>query len=143
LKQRIALRSHLHPLDLDDTRGYIYHRLQAAGSKTAEQIFPMDTVAEIHRQSRGFPRLMNTLCENALIHGYARQQESITPETIREIAGHFRLNVVHPSAVEQDALNHSAEIERAAKTLLNLFTSLRNAQDEAELSMTLGTGVKH
>jgi general secretion pathway protein A len=143
LKQRIALRSHLHALDLDDTRGYIYHRLQAAGSKNPEQIFPTDTVAEIHRQSRGFPRLMNTLCENALIHGYARQTESITPETIREIAGHFRLNVVHPPAVEQSALNHSAEIERAAKTLLNLFTSLRNAQDEAELRMTLGTGVKH
>jgi len=143
LKQRIALRSHLYALDLDDTRGYIHHRLQEAGSKNAEQVFPMDTVAEVHRQSRGFPRLVNTLCENALINGYARQCESITPEIIEEIAGQFRLNVVHPSAAEQSTQSHSAEIERAAKTLLNLFTNLRNAQEEAELRMTASTGAKH
>jgi len=145
LKQRIALRSHLHSLNLEDTRGYVYHRLHEAGSKNAEEVFPAETVAELHRQSRGFPRLVNTLCENALIHGYAQQAQTITPEIIQEIAAQFRLNVVHPSASEQSAQEQSTAVERAAKTLLNLFANLRNAQDEdeAELRMTASTGAKH
>lgn len=144
LKQRIALRSHLRPLDLEDTGGYIYHRLQEAGSKNPKEIFPQDAIAEIHRQSRGFPRLVNTLCENALINGYANQSKTITPEIIEEIAAQFRLNVVHPSATDQSRQEHSTEVERAARTLLNLFTNLRNAQDrEEDLTMTIGTGVKN
>src|SRR5579872_4768383 len=79
LKQRIALRSHLKNLDLEETRGYVYRRLEIAGCSNPPEIFPIGTIAELHRQSRGFPRLINTLCENALIHGYARQLRSISP----------------------------------------------------------------
>jgi len=144
LKQRIALRSHLAALDLEEMRGYIYCRLQLAGNTNPAQLFPMDTVLEVHRQSRGFPRLVNTLCENALIHGYAKQAQSITPEIIQEIAGDFRLNVVHPSAVAPEPQERSGEIERAARTLLDLYSYLRNAQDsDADLRMTIGTGVKN
>src|SRR5271163_2898508 len=63
LKQRIALRSHLASLSLEETQGYIYCRLQLAGSTSPAQLFPMETVLEVHRQSLGFPRLINTLCE--------------------------------------------------------------------------------
>ena len=77
LKQRIALRSHLASLDLEETCGYVYRRLQIAGSANPAEIFPMETIVELHRQSRGLPRLVNTICENALIHGYARQAHSI------------------------------------------------------------------
>ncbi len=143
LKQRIALRSHLKPLDLDDTKGYIHHRLRSAGSTNAEKIFPTETVAEVHRQSKGFPRLVNTVCENALIHGYARQYETITPEIVQEIAAQFRLNVTHPSPAEHGNLDRKTDVERAAKTLLSLLTALRNAQDDADLSMTASTGAKH
>ena len=100
LKQRIALRSTLSPLDLEEADGYIRRRLQLAGSPDPSLLFPVETVAEVHRHSRGFPRLINTLCENALIHGYARQSQSITPAMIEEIALDFRLNVVSSSSVE-------------------------------------------
>ena len=95
LKQRIALRSHLDPLDREETLGYVHRRLQLAGNDHPQEVFPPDTIAEVHRQSQGFPRLINTLCENALIHGYARQAQTIVPEVIRDIAADFRLNVEH------------------------------------------------
>jgi general secretion pathway protein A len=141
LKQRIALRSHLSALTIEETRGYIYCRLQLAGNATPDLLFPMDTILEIHRQSQGYPRLINTLCENALIHGYAKQSQSIRPEVIEEIATDFRLNVRHPAAIETPLDGEpSGEIERAARTLLDLYSYLRNAQDGADLRMAVGAG---
>jgi general secretion pathway protein A len=141
LKQRIALRSHLGALDLGETMGYIYWRLQLAGHTQPSELFPLDTVFEVHRQSRGLPRLINTLCENALIHGYAKQSGAMSPGIIDEIATDFRLNIVHPSKdVERDG--HSAKVEEAAKTLLDLYAHLRSEQErDASLRMVVAGGV--
>jgi hypothetical protein len=96
LKQRIALRSQLQSLDLEETRGYIQRRLQLAGANcNSTVLFPADTIVRIHRHSRGIPRLINTVCENALITAYARQARSVTPDIIEDIAADFRLGVVH------------------------------------------------
>src|SRR6202050_617114 len=101
LKQRIALRSQLLPLDPGETRGYIERRLQLAGANAPDQkLFPVETIADIYQHSRGIPRLINTICENALIAGYARQMRSITPDIIDDIAVDFRLNVVHQPRAE-------------------------------------------
>ena len=145
LKQRIALRCYLSALDFDDSRGYIYHRLQAAGNTSPSALFPHDSIVEIHRQSRGFPRLINTLCENALIYGYARGLRAITPEIIAEIATDFRLNVIHSSPGASEQAAHSAEVERAARTLLDLYAALHDAQQHGvSLKMTVGAGAtKH
>jgi len=141
LKQRIALRSQLSALSIEETCGYIYCRLKLAGNTAPDLLFPMDTVLEIHRQSQGYPRLINTLCENALIHGYAKQAQSIRPGVIEEIAADFRLNVRHPAAVETPPDGEpSGEIERAARTLLDLYSYLRNAQDGADMRMAVGAG---
>lgn len=146
LKQRIALRSHLAELDLEETRGYIQCRLKLAGHASPSELFPMDAILQVHRQSRGLPRLINTLCENALILGYARQSRAITPEIIDEIAKDFRLNVVHHAGASQGATEgHAAEVERAAKTLLDLYAYLHRVQDDgpdARLVIGAGTG-KH
>lgn len=127
LKQRIALRSHLSPLTLEETEGYIRRRLQVAGNPSPDTVFPLDTVIEIHRHSRGIPRLINTLCENALLHGYARQAPQIAPEIIEDIALDFRLNVVHSPSMPDDGKSLRT-VEEAAKTLLDLYASLRQAQ---------------
>ena len=144
LKQRIALRSHLASLDLEETCGYVYRRLQIAGCANPAEIFPMETLVELHRQSRGLPRLVNTICENALIHGYARQARSITAEIIEEIAADFRLNIVHASTAEPELVGDaSTEVGRAARTLLDLYTHLRNSQDaKADLRMIFGGGAR-
>lgn len=140
LKQRIAVRSHLGCLDLAETCGYIYRRLQIAGNSDPAQLFPMDTIIEVHRHSKGLPRLVNTLCENALIHGYARQLSTISPEIIDEIATEFRLNVEHTSAKQPGQGGSSEEVAQAARTLLDLYSYLRNAQSGADLRMVIGPG---
>ena len=79
----------------NETKGYIERRLQIAGtSSQAETLFPEETIAAVHCHSRGFPRLINTICENALITAYARQMPSVTPEIVEDVAKEFRLDVV-------------------------------------------------
>jgi general secretion pathway protein A len=99
LKQRIALRSQLEPLDLEETRGYIHRRLQLAGStpEGAMQLFPDDTIERVHHHSRGIPRLINTVCENALITSFAKKSNSVASETVEEVASDFRLAASHPA----------------------------------------------
>src|SRR5437763_5182828 len=80
LKQRIAIRAHLEPLDHEDTRGYIESRLRLVGANShAELLFPGPTISAVYRHSRGIPRLINTICENSLLSVYAKQLTSVTP----------------------------------------------------------------
>jgi len=105
LKQRIALRARLDPLDGNETSGYIERRLQIAGMQ-ANTLFSEQSIAAVYRHSRGFPRLINTICENALINAYARQMRSVTPDIIEDVAKEFRFDVIHsPDAGTTDAPN--------------------------------------
>jgi len=130
LKQRIALRSQLLPLNLDETAGYIQRRLQlAGGNSSSAPLFPAETIVRVHRHSKGIPRLINTVCENALITAYARQARSITPDIIEDIAADFRLGVVHQPKVEAaNGNNEEGDARRAAKTLLLLHDYLQKLQ---------------
>jgi general secretion pathway protein A len=140
LKQRIALRSHLASLDLNETKGYIERRLQLAGSPSPSTLFLPETIAAIHQHSRGTPRLINTICENALIAGYARQAASITPDIIDAIANDFRLGV-HTTPVERKKTPDELDVRKAAKTLLELYAHLQGeqARDE-ELAARVSAG---
>ena len=83
LKQRINLRTYIKRLGLDDTRAYIRHRIAAAGGSDAE-LFASDAQALIHSYSRGLPRMINTLCDNALLLGFTRKQRVIDASLIQE-----------------------------------------------------------
>lgn len=121
LKQRIALRSHLEPLDSEETKGYIQRRLEIAGGRSeGAALFPADTIEAVYRQSRGIPRLINTICENALISAYVRQMRSVTPEIIADVAEDFHLNSVHPPLPEKNGQPDETDVQRAARTLLDL-----------------------
>jgi len=134
LKQRIALRSRLEPLDANETRGYIERRLQLAGSSSPDhELFPIETIADIYQHSRGIPRLINTICENALIAGYARQARRISRDIIDDIAVDFRLGVVHQLHAEKPkVMGEETDFRLAAKTLLDLVSNLQKPLDELE-----------
>jgi len=131
LKQRIALRSHLASLDLNETKGYIERRLQLAGSPNALSLFPQETIASVYRHSKGIPRLVNTICENALIAAYARQVTSVTPEIIDTVAVDFRLGV-QTLPIEGNMATETMDVQKAAKTLLELYTHLHREQSRDE-----------
>lgn len=93
LKQRIALRTQLEPLTSEETQRYIERRLRIVSTTPdTAPLFPASTVASIYKYSRGFPRLISSVCENALITAYARQMWYVTPEIIDIVAKDLRIN---------------------------------------------------
>jgi len=85
LKQRITVRYDLRPLDIDETRQYISYRLKRAGSRNIT-VFTNSAVKEIYRYSGGIPRLINILCDNALLTGFSSDQKRLTSEIIKKTA---------------------------------------------------------
>ena len=84
LAQRITARYHLMPLTADEISAYILHRLAVAGRASA--LFTRAACNEVHRLSQGIPRVVNLICERALLSAYSRQQTDIAPATIKEAA---------------------------------------------------------
>ena len=122
LKQRIAFRAHLLPLDLSETDKYIERRLQLAGADSRGLLlFPAETSAAVYRHSRGIPRLINTICENALIATYAKQEQVVTPEIIDNIAADFRLGVVRQPELPKPSSGDDVDVRKAARLLLELM----------------------
>ncbi len=87
LRQRISLVYQIEPLSENETLAYIKHRLKVAG--TEKNIFTQNAVQEIYHFSKGYPRLINTICDHALLTGYARDLKNITPDVIQECAQQF------------------------------------------------------
>jgi hypothetical protein len=83
LAQRVALKYTLEPFNEESTRGYIQHRLRLAGSH--EEIFDEQATQLIHRYSRGIPRLINTICDNALFEGYLLKQKKIDASLVATV----------------------------------------------------------
>jgi len=133
LKQRIALRAQLAPLDSSETATYIEKRLQIAGADLqGDPIFPAETVAAVFLHSHGLPRLINTICENALIAAYARQHHSVSAEIIQDVAREFRLDVMPSRDDNRTGRTGESDPRQAASAMLDLFASLR--QPEANSS---------
>jgi len=91
LLQRISVRHHIRPLDLEETREYIMTRLKIAGCHEGGKIFPRSTIKALYEYSEGYPRMINILGDNALLLGYAREKHKITPGMIRECYEEIRL----------------------------------------------------
>jgi len=121
LKQRVALRCQLEPLQENEAKCYILRRLQRAGANShATTMFPDQTLAAVYRHSRGIPRLINTVCENALITAYAEKVQVVRPEVVDEVARDLRLNVLSRPSVPTVTDGQPA----IAKSLLDLVEAL-------------------
>jgi type II secretory pathway predicted ATPase ExeA len=97
LKQRVALRCELSPLDLRDTAGYIAARVRIAGG-SADVLFTRDAVIAIHEHSRGIPRVTSVICDNALVSGFAADQKPVGRGLILEVCRDFHLGQPAPPA---------------------------------------------
>ena len=138
LKQRIALRCHLDALSLDETVKYIGRRLQISGAPVVGQIFPEGAIEAVFRYSRGIPRLINTICENALLAGYAKQAATITPEIIDGVARDLRVGVVSVESRNNDGAQVSQEKEKEQNDLLLAVRKLLEVHDRMLESETKG-----
>lgn len=92
LRQRIAVRYHLTALNFTEVEEYIAHRLQIAGAPEGEIVFTPQALKMIYDYSKGIPRLVNAVCDKALLAAYVRESKKIiyqiVEEAIREIEGY-------------------------------------------------------
>lgn len=84
LKQRITVRYHLRSLNLKETKEYIIHRLKRAGSRNIS-LFDKGAIKEIYRYAKGIPRLINIVCDNALLTGFSTEKARIGKTIIRDV----------------------------------------------------------
>ena len=88
LKQRIGLRCALAPLDLNGTSAYIAARVRIAGGE-ASLLFTPEAVVEVHERSRGIPRTISVICDNALVSGFALDRQPVGRDLIVEVCADF------------------------------------------------------
>ena len=89
IRQRITLNYNLKPLDQEETAEYISHRLSVSG--TQAQLFSDKAIHEIYAFSKGYPRLINIICDHAMLSGYVKDTRTITAEIVSECADELRI----------------------------------------------------
>jgi hypothetical protein len=122
LKQRITLRCKTAPLTKEQTHAYIAERLRIAGT-TGEQIFSPEAMDTVHMYSLGIPRVVNLLCEHALINTYVEQERVVTPKIVEDIAREFQLDEIEPipppgsSHIDNDVYNSETFVQNLGEAL--------------------------
>jgi general secretion pathway protein A len=129
LRQRITVSYHLQPLDADETENYINHRLRRA-AVGVPVVFPREATVLIHTRSRGVPRIINIICDAALVFGYAEERRAINVALVQEVLAELELTGVLPAAV---AMNATESAPAAASVPLSA----------AAASATVGTVTPH
>jgi general secretion pathway protein A len=90
LKQRVALRCELLPLDLNETAAYVATRIRFAGGE-AMRLFTREAVTLIHEYSGGIPRTISVICDNALVSGMAVGRQPVDRALVLEVVRDFDL----------------------------------------------------
>lgn len=90
LRQRITIKWELLPLDQEETRGYIEHRLNVANGKGKVQ-FSRAAAKLIYRYSQGIPRMINVLCDRGLLIAFTKNSKKVDPRTVHKAASYLSL----------------------------------------------------
>jgi general secretion pathway protein A len=127
LRQRITLRCRTAPLTLEETFGYIAERLRIAGAN-GEPIFSKEAIQATHMYSRGIPRVVNLLCEHALINAYVDSVRPVSAQLVEEVAREFQLDEIAPVApVGFTGPQQAAHTQALLENLDELLGRLRQA----------------
>jgi len=97
LRQRIAVYYHLSPLDAVDTRKYILHRLKVA-SNSEQQFFTDEALDMVYEFSKGVPRLINQICDSALLSGYIYGTKMVDAKIMQEVIKESPMTQIAASA---------------------------------------------
>ena len=106
LKQRVALRCDVSPFNLPETAAYISSRIRTAGGE-ASRLFTREAVTLIHDCSRGIPRTINVVCDNALVTGLALNRQPVDREMVLEVSRDFALRRETADAAEETTMMES------------------------------------
>ena len=130
LDQRVSLRYQLNPLNREETAGYVAHRLQVAGGSGAVTFTPK-ALDLVYRISGGTPRLINLLCDRALVGGYGARAHRIPPEAVARAAETLDLRPPRPGLI--------ARVRKMAGALVTgLVASVLLGATAASVAMEMG-----
>lgn len=138
LRQRIILHARLRPLTLAEVNGYITERLRIAGAD-GQQIFTPEAIQKVHEYSGGIPRVVNLVCEHALISAFADQEKPVDASRVEQVAVEHELN--QAGAPERVVLNTKEDDANTSETLRDLAILLdrlrkANYADQSEGKIT-------
>jgi putative secretion ATPase (PEP-CTERM system associated) len=113
LRQRVLASYHLGPLDTEETRSYVEHRLRTVGwtddPKLADDVFPA-----VHRRTEGIPRRINTLCSRLLLFGFLEERHELTAPHVEEVASDLDRELMQVLPGETGAPQRSAAPSKPA-----------------------------
>jgi len=121
-KQRIVLRCSLAPLDLQWTASYIASRLQVAGAVPAD-VFTKDAVRAVYETSRGVPRTIGVICENALLAGYAAQRKPVDADIVAGVCRDLDVAVDDAPTLDGGAVMDSLPAEDVSRAAVAANTT--------------------
>ncbi|MGH9444193.1 MAG: ExeA family protein [Terriglobia bacterium] len=128
LRQRITLRAKTYPLTREETGGYITSRLRIAGCEA--QVFTPDAIESIHGYSKGIPRVVNLLCEHALIGAFADQRKPVDRRIIDSVAEEFDLKDAEPPVSKTArAVAENPRLVEAIEGIVALMDRLRRTEE--------------
>ena len=119
IRQRMTVTYHIEPLSQNETWHYIKHRLKIAGTNL--DIFQQKAVQEIYSFSQGYPRLINIICDHALLTGYASGVKSVDVDIIKECERELRI----PIETKKES---AFQIESTAKNVI--ATTSKSPQEQ-------------
>jgi general secretion pathway protein A len=122
LRQRIVLRHQLHPFTEEETAAYVQERLRIAGY-TGKGVFKNAALRRIHAVSSGTPRLVNIVCDSALLLGFAREKETLGADAITEVARD--LGLIDRESVSESATPSTPEPQQKRRGLFGFFRARR------------------
>ena len=120
LDQRVSIRYDLKPLSAEETAAYVQHRLSVAGGGAAVAFAPK-ALARLHRFTGGIPRLINLLCDRALLAGYSAHTNRITPAHVDAAASALELE--RPRVAIRTWLRQRFAAFAAGMTVAGLLTA--------------------
>ncbi|MCU0736545.1 MAG: AAA family ATPase [Methylotetracoccus sp.] len=113
--QRISVDYHLRPLSVEDTIGYIRHRLRVAGGDP--ELFTTAACCAVYFYAHGVPRLINVLCDLSLVFAYAEEQREIDLDTVIDVAAARALTGLGPFRSDPEEKSRS-EVKRLLSELM-------------------------
>ncbi len=119
IAQRVSAEYHIKPLDSNETVHYVRHRVQVAGG--SRYIFDLFAILAIYYFSGGVPRLINTLCDYALVHAYAQDKDMVDVNTALEVVSGKRIGGVQ-RFIESNADREHARLAVQKLTGVDLAT---------------------
>jgi len=140
LRQRVIASYHLGPMDADETRGYIEHRLNLVGWKGLPG-FSDDAFLAIHRFTGGIPRRINTFCDRLMLFGYLEEKTHFGDDEISEVIEDLRHEVAHqestpthmsartgvlpPPGVSEETVRLSQRVEQMERSVNRILPIVR------------------